>query len=161
MKKIICLLILTIMLISGCATGYHKVGFTGGYSEMKIQDDIFKVEFRGNAKTSMARAEDFALLRCAEVTLENGYRHFIIVDEKSTLTIGSYTTPATAHTHGSSYGGSYHATTTITGGETYIFNKPSTRNMIKCFKEKPEGIPTIVYDAEQIKTNIKNRYRVK
>jgi len=56
--------------------------------------------------------------------------------------------------------GSYHGTTNVIGGQTYIFHKPSSRNMIKCFKENPENFATIVYDAVQIKTNIKKQYGI-
>jgi len=157
-----------VMLVSGCATGYQREGFTGGYTDMKLQDDIFKVGFRGNGYCGSERAENFALLRCAEVALENGYNYFIIVDEKSLNQTSSYTTPVTAQTYGTAnvYGGqgyahgSYSGTTYYSGGQTYFFNKPSAVNTIKCFKEKPENMPTIVYDAKQIKGNIRKQYRL-
>jgi len=164
-------------MLSGCATGYQRQGWTGGYSEMKVQDDIFKVGFRGNGYCGSGRAEDFALLRCAEVALENGYKYFIILDEKSGITTSAYTTPVTAQTttqtYGSvqgtaysnmytgSYSGTTHGTTSYSGGDTYVFHKPSTRNTIKCFKEKPEGVAGIIYDAEQLKTNIRKQYGIK
>ncbi|MBI5574393.1 MAG: hypothetical protein HY919_07580 [Elusimicrobia bacterium] len=144
----------------GCATPYKKSGWKGGYTDFKVQDDIFKVGFKGNAKCSLERAEDFCLLRCAEVTIENGYKYFIILDERSGTQTGAYTTPATANTHGTSYGGTYQGTTNIYGGQTYIYHKPSTRNTIKCFREKPENIPTIIYDAIMVKKNIRNQYKL-
>lgn len=151
--------------VAGCATGYQKVGLTGGYSNMKIQDNIFKVQFRGNAYTSREKTEDFALLRCAEVALENGYRYFVVLEEKSSSKKGAYTTPVQANTYGTVnvYGnsGSYHQNTTVTGGQTHFFSKPSTQTTIQCFKEKPENIPVIVYDAEQVKTNTKEHYGIK
>ncbi len=167
MKKLICLLVLATM-VSGCATTYHRQTWTGGYSDTKIQDDIFRVEFAGNAYVSRGKVEDFALLRCAEVTLENGYKYFVILDAKSETQTGAYTTPATAHTYGTvygtdyggGYGGSYSGTTYVTGGQTYMFSKPSSSNMIKCFKERPENIPTLVFDAEQIKDNLKKQYKL-
>jgi len=165
MKKLIYLLVMVI-LISGCATGYQREGLTGGYADMKIQDDIFKVGFRGNGYCGSERAANFALLRCAEVALENGYNYFVIIDEKSLSQTSSYTTPVTAQTYGNAnvYGnsnyahGSYSGTTYYSGGQTYFFDKPSTVNTIKCFKEKPENIPTIVYDAKQIRDNLKKYY---
>ena len=160
MKKIIYLFVMLI-LISGCATGYHKIGYTGGFSETKIQDGIYKVRFSGNSKCEMGRAEDFVLLRSAEVTLENSYKYFVIVDEKSGTKSGVYTTPATAQTYGTSYGGVYQGTTTIAGGETFSYSKPRIEKTIKCFKENPENISTIVYDAEQVKNNIRTQYNLK
>jgi len=176
------ILLLIVLFLSGCATGYQKQGLTGGYTDMKIQDDIFKVGFKGNAKCSLERAEDFTLLRCAEVAIENGYAYFVVIDGKSGVRTSSYTTPLVAHTSGSSsgsvdvqidnirngqaagsgtYSGTYSENTYFTGGETYIFRKPSTTNTIKCFKQKPDGIPTTVYDAEKIRTNIRKYYGMK
>jgi hypothetical protein len=168
MKKLICLFVMA-MLVSGCATGYQRQSWTGGYTDMKLQDDIFKVSFKGNAYCHQERAEDFVLLRSAEVAIENGYKYFIIIDERSATRTSTYTTPVTAQTYGTAsvYGGpgyaqgSYSGTTYYSGGETYVIHKPSMTNTIKCFKEKPGNAPVIVYDAEQIKNNIKNQYNLK
>ncbi len=165
--KTVLVLLLCLGLV-GCATGYARRGFTGGYSDMKLQDDIFRVAFSGNAYIGRGRVEDYTLLRCAEVSLENGYKYFIIIDEKSETSAGSYTTPVTAQTSGTGFAsggpghayGSYSGTTTYSGGQTYTFSKPSARNTIKCFKEKPD-LPTIVYDAEQVIRNLKNAYNIK
>ncbi|MFA6217510.1 MAG: hypothetical protein WDL87_07685 [Candidatus Omnitrophota bacterium] len=164
MKRVAVLLIFMV-LISGCATGYHQQGFTGGYTDMKLQDDIYKVGFRGNGYCRRERADNLALLRCAEVTLNNGYQYFIIIDEKSLTQASAYTAPVTANTHGTvnTYGNQaiYSGTTLYSGGQTYIYHKPSTTNTIKCFKDKPENIPVIVYDADQIRNNIKAQYHIK
>ena len=99
MKKLLVgLLCLGLM---GCATGYQKRGFTGGYKETKIQDDIFKVDFAANAYSSRGRTQDFCLLRCAELALENDYQYFIIIDADSSTKTGVYTTPTTATSQGS------------------------------------------------------------
>lgn len=76
MKKLICLLIL-VMLVSGCATGYGGQGFKGGYTDVKIQDDIFKISFKGNAFLDSSRCQDYTMLRAAEVALENGYKYLL------------------------------------------------------------------------------------
>ena len=159
------LVILLCLGLVGCATGYNKKGLAGGYKDVKIQDDVFKVSFNGNAYTSKTKAEDFTLLRCADLALENNYKYFIIIDEKSDIVTSGYTTPARANTSGSvqMYGnqGSYSGTTTVSGGQTFTYRKPSTSNTIKCFKEKPEGIGGMVYDAEQVAKNIKESYKIK
>lgn len=161
MKNLIFLIGVT-LLLAGCATTYSKEGlFSGGYDEMKIQDNIFRVSFRGNAYTSSQRAEDFGLLRCAEVTIENGYNYFAIIKEEATVKTSTYTTPAQAETHGAVYGNTYSTKTYYSGGETYTYHKPRVGIMIECFKEKPENLQGIVYDAEQVKTNIKSKYEIK
>lgn len=176
MKIFTVLFLLLSLGLAGCATGYARHGFTGGYSDMKLQDDIYRVAFNGNAYCSGGRAEDFTLLRCAELTLEQGYKYFIIIDERSGIATNSYTTPVTAETRGSvtnttpiatgrnvtviGNSASYSAKTTYSGGQTYTFSKPSTCNTIKCFKEKPD-ISTMVYDAVQVERNLKNAYGIK
>ena len=127
MKKI--LTVLLCLSLAGCATGYHSKGLTGGYSNMKLQDNIFKVTFRGNAYSSMERTGDFALLRSAEITIENGYKYFVVLETNSFIKIFSYIMPATDMT-------------------------------IECFQDKPADVKGMIYDAWQIKTNIKKAYNI-
>jgi len=78
MKKL--LVVLLCLGLVGCATGYQKQSgwfSKGGYKETKIQDDVYKVDFSGNAYTSKSRTQDLCLLRCAELALENDYKYFM------------------------------------------------------------------------------------
>jgi hypothetical protein len=168
MKKML-IIVLSCMVLSGCATGYGRCGLTGGFTDMKIQDNIYKVVFEGNGYCSGERASDFALLRCAELTLENGYYYFVPLEQKSDTKTTGVTTPVTSQTTGriNTFGnsnyqyGSFNATTQSYGGQTMYFNKPETSLMIACFKEKPENVSAMIYDAEQISTNIKKTYNIK
>jgi hypothetical protein len=128
MKRI--LITLLCLGLAGCATGYHSRSFTGGYSNMRLQDNIFKITFNGNAYSSLERAGDFALLRSAEITIENGYKYFVVLGANSSVKIASYITPATNMT-------------------------------IECYQDKPADVKGMIYDAGQIKTNIKNAYGIK
>jgi len=83
MKRILATLLL--LGLVGCATGYQPKSFTGGYTDMKLQDNIYRVTFKGNGYSSMERAGDFALLRSAEVTIQNGYKYFIVLETNSYL----------------------------------------------------------------------------
>ncbi len=170
--------ILTISLIvavlGGCATAYQPQGITGGFSSTQLDSNVFQVTFTGNGYTARGRANDFALLRSAELALENGYKYFIIVDAQQYSDNSTYTTPTTAttnintNTSGSAYtygsNTSYYgnttgtATTTVTGGQTYIVSKPRASNMIVCFTEKPKGFS---YNAEFIAKNLKEKYEIK
>ena len=127
MKRI--LTVLLCLSLVGCATGYHGKGLTGGYSNMKLQDNIFKVTFNGNAYLSMEKAKDFALLRSAEITIENGYKYFVVLEANGSMKIASYITPAANMT-------------------------------IECFRDKPDHVKAMIYDAGQIKTNIKKAYNI-
>jgi len=163
MKKFLTLFLC--LFLVGCATGYHGKGFTGGYTDMKIQDNIFKVTFKGNGYSSMERAGDFALLRSAEVAINNGYKYFIVLETNSYVKTASFTTPVTAQTNGTLnvYGntGSYSGTTYYSGGETYHIHRPTTNMTIECFLDKPANVNGMIYDAEQIRTNIKSAYGIK
>ena len=143
MKRWICFLLLVI-LASGCATGYQKRNWLGGYYETKIQDDVFRIRFFGNAYCHLDKAEDYALLRCSEVVIENGFKYFIIVENKSESQAEVYSAPAVNSTS-PKIKTSYKSSATVT---------------IKCFKEKPGGASVIIYDAGQVKYNLKKQYHL-
>jgi len=71
----------------GCATAYQSRGFTGGFEETKLGDNIYKVGFAANGFTSPERADRFLLRRCAEITLEQGFRYFSYSLENGWATI--------------------------------------------------------------------------
>lgn len=152
-----------VLVISGCATTYQSNGFSGGYSETQLDENIFKVTFRGNGFTNRERTEDFTLLRSAELALQNGYKYFVIVNSETYLSTSSHTTPTTHNTTASVHAtGNYAygtATTTQYGGQTYNISKPSTSNTIICFKEKPGS--GISYNAEFIYNSIRQKYDIK
>jgi hypothetical protein len=163
MKKIIVVLYAASFLVS-CATPYKANGIMGGYSDIQLSENVFKVSFRGNGYTNPERAADFCLLRSAEVALANGYNYFVIVESGQSSKVGAYTTPTTTKTDANArisgntiYG---NATTTTYGGQTYIISKPSSMNTILCFKEKPD-IQGLVFSAEIISRSIKNKYNIK
>ena len=162
MRKYIAIIIIALF-IQGCATSYQKSGFSGGYSETQLDENVFKVSFRGNGYTRRERVADFTLLRSAELSLENGFNYFVVIDANSYTSNSTYTTPTTSHTTGSAYGtGNYaygSATTRTTGGQTYNISKPSSSNTIVCFKEKPTN--TFAYNANFIYKNIREKYGIK
>jgi len=81
MKKLIAVLTTSIALLAaGCATTYTSAddGIGGGYSEIRLAPDSYRVIIEGNGFTSRAEAEQFAMRRCAELTLEQGKRYFVL-----------------------------------------------------------------------------------
>lgn len=151
------------ILLAACATPYQKQSFTGGFSETQLAENAFQVTFKGNGYTSQERAADFTLLRSADLAIENGFQYFIIVDSEQYSKTGAYTTPVTSHTTANAYGtGNYAygtATTTTTGGQTYIFSKPRRSNTIICFHEKPD-VNGLVYEASFISRSIRTKYQL-
>jgi hypothetical protein len=64
-----------------------------GYSEQSIEGDRYRVTFSGNSATPRETVENYLLYRAAEVTLERGHQHFVVVKmdtERSTSYHGSY-----------------------------------------------------------------------
>jgi hypothetical protein len=161
---------LTLILVS-CATTYQPKGFTGGYSSAQLDVNVFQVSFTGNGYTNQEKANDFALLRSAEVVLENGYEYFSIVDGQRYSETKRFTTPSTsttqlnANTYGTvtgygntaNYSGTTYgtATTTTYGGQTYFVSRPTASNTVVGFKEKPDGI---AYNAPMVIKSLKGKY---
>ena len=165
MKQVFLLLIggFSLLLLGGCATSYQQKGFSGGYSETQLAPDVFRVNFAGNAYTSSERAQDFALLRAAELSLERGFRYFALLDESSSSKLSTFTTLGSAYTTGSAYGSGSYATysgyTTYTPGQTYLISKPRTGLLIRGFTNKPNDIYT--FDAEFLQQPSKRKYNLR
>jgi hypothetical protein len=86
--------------LAACATAvgtaYAPAGKSGyGYSETRIEEARYRVTFAGDGATPVTVVEDYALLRAADLALENGYDWFRVVgrsveeDEKGGVGIGA------------------------------------------------------------------------
>lgn len=157
MKKIF--LSLLVIYLSGCATSYQKMGFSGGFEETQLAPNVWKVHFAGNGYTRSSRAEDMTLLRSADITLQNGFSYFVLAGSNSSTDYSSYTAPSTSVTNVNMYGNSGTGTTNTYGGGTHIISKPSTTNTVVMYKTKPE-MPTIIYDASFICSSLGAKYEV-
>jgi hypothetical protein len=158
------LTLIVALTVAACATGYHSRGLTGGFAEIRLDDNVFQVSFNGNGYTSGDRAADFTLLRSAELARQNGFSHFIIVEREDRTGYGTYTTPttstttATSTTYGTIVQGS--AITTTYGGHTYLIQKPGRSNTIVCFKGKPDNVQALVYNAQYVYDAIASKYGI-
>jgi hypothetical protein len=150
------------MFFVGCSTPYQSSGLMGGFTDTQLAPDVFRVTFRGNAYTSGERAQDLALLRAADLTLQSGHAYFAIVNESNATTASSFTTPGQTTTTGNvtAAGNSayYSENTTTMPGQTYTFFRPSSGMLIRCFTTKPEGIFT--FDAAFLQHSIKQKYNI-
>jgi hypothetical protein len=67
--------------VSACATGpvYRPrgPGDTVGYTDQRLTENRFRVTFAGHSGTRREEVEDHLLRRSAEVTLQNGFTHFV------------------------------------------------------------------------------------
>lgn len=87
------LVVVPVLLISGCGTASMSGRPTGygasvpffdqtGYEEKQLSDGIYQVRATGNRATDRGRVNDIVLRRAAELTLENGYPYFLVVNSR-------------------------------------------------------------------------------
>lgn len=125
------LLLISCSVLTACATGYQAKGLSGGFSEVRRTDFIYQVRFEGNGYTTPQRAEDLALLRAAELTLEKGFRFFTLLDESTRVDRTTSTTATQSSTQGRIDAfGNYRARTSVTGGDSFDVNRPTARLLV-------------------------------
>lgn len=84
--------------LAGCetATTYHPAtgrGFSReGFSEQRIEANRYMVSFSGNSVTSRDTVERYLLYRAAELTVQNGYDYFQLVDRDTDRKTRTYVT---------------------------------------------------------------------
>lgn len=79
---------------------------SGGYSEIRLEPNRFRVNFAGNSLTSRETVEGYLLFRAAEMTMQNGYDWFTIVDRNTERDARTYVEPDPLYRpwYGSGYG---------------------------------------------------------
>lgn len=102
------------LLTAGCVTptpyqpyrGEQAGGVHGGYSDHQLGPETFRVRFHGNALASRDRVEGFMLYRAAEVTLQQGYDWFLILDRHTEHDRETYIEPDPNYVpyYGAAYG---------------------------------------------------------
>ena len=86
-----------IVLLSGCGTPY---GAIGGSSEVQLGPDSYRVSFSPYGYISWDLAYKLALLRCAELTIQNGYRFFGVLVIENYSSVSSFPLPGNGSAHG-------------------------------------------------------------
>jgi hypothetical protein len=134
-------IVFSLALLAACTTPYQPMSAFGGYHEIQLAPDIYRVMFFGNGYTNSELAVEYALRRCAELTAQNGYRYFGILAVNDFSAQSSFTIPGSAYTTGNlqvnQFGntafGTYTGHTFITPAQTVQFNFPRPVITIKMF----------------------------
>lgn len=86
MNKFIFSSVLTIFILGCTHSGPYKVANKAGYGyqETQLGDTQYRVGFKHRG-IELSSANNYALLRAAELTLENGYDWFEVVDHQSEI----------------------------------------------------------------------------
>lgn len=83
MARSVAVLLVT-LLLGACAAPqpslYAPLAGRDGYAEEELGKGLYRVKFQGNAVTSKERAENYALYRAAELTLQLGAFRFAVHD---------------------------------------------------------------------------------
>lgn len=135
MKKLF-FICFVLFITAACATPYKaaKKPTANGYFSVQLQEGLFNVSFKGNEETSMKVAKDYALLRSAEVCLENGYKSFSIVDSRDISITEDF----------------------FINGYGEAYTQPHIDLTIQCSRNS-----NLLYQAKQIRQNIRDLYNIK
>ena len=149
--------------LAGCATPYQSAGFRGGFNEVALAPNVYRVSFNGNGFTSSDRASDLAMLRSADLTIEKGFRYFAFVDSRNSVSRSYSVNPTYSSTdvQAQAFGNTISATanTTTYGGGVETIEKPRTTNVVAMFIERP-ALNGMVYDAQFICSSLGSKFKV-
>lgn len=132
------------LVLAACGTPYGSYGLLGGYTETQLADNVWQVTFEANGYTRQSTTVRYAMLRCAELTLEQGYNYFVIVN-KEAYSQGAGVISSGSFNASSSTLGNSTLTTGNMSGLSAMISYPTADQTIMMFKEKPEGV--LSYDA--------------
>lgn len=135
-------------LVVGCATAYQPHGLSGGFEESQVNENSFRVSFRGNGYTSTNRAEELTLLRSAELCLERGFPAFLLLRERTDIKNESLWMSNSSYRRGNVF----------STGTNLNFSMPSTSNLVSCIAEKPSNV--FSYDAVVLYESLTTKYQV-
>lgn len=158
------LVALLLLLLASCATPtpYQPVGSGRyGFEDQRIEAGKFRVVFRGNSSTPRATVENFVLYRAAQLTLEEGGDHFVVLTD-SVDSVSSFRSTGSAvgagvpfgrqgFFYGPGYGGSF-VTTTATVREA----KSYTVGVLIAIGQGPKPQRPEAFDARSVAESLAN-----
>jgi len=130
-------LVVSILMISGCATKYdtEKSFWSGdtGFSQTQLGSDLWQIDFKGNSYTDRATTKKYTLKKAAQIALKEGYPFFKVMEGETNKDI-------TGSDMFGGYGGLLGVASSSNASNTV------TTLTIKLLKTK-EGVSGVVYDA--------------
>ncbi len=72
-----------VLLVYNCSTPYQPKGALGGYSSNQLKENNYIVSFKGNQHTTAEMVFDYLLRKCAEITIEENGKYFIVYEDSS------------------------------------------------------------------------------
>ena len=151
------LVLVVALMLGGCAlasvTQYQPVGADGGYTDLQLAPDMFRVAFQGNTYTTQERVADMALLRAADLTLVHGAPYFVVINQLRE----SRSFPSLPYVGGpyTSYGYVY-AGSAASG---IVVQDYRAELAIKLLREEP-GPSVSAYSASLLREELRRRYEL-
>jgi S1-C subfamily serine protease len=102
-----------VVVIAGCATKYQPMGFTGGYTDQSLGDNVYLIQVNVNAYTSAATAYRYFHRRAQELCQSKGFSGYRVLDE----------------------GGATRRTLVATGQNVTYHEKPQHFGRVECLAE--------------------------
>ena len=129
---------LLLVAVCGCTTPYRPASrFTRvGYSDVQLDEHVYRVSFVGNDQTPAAQTRDYAMLRAAEITLSAGYQYFAVLKDVSDENLCA----------------------AATEDSVYTVRQPITHLTVQCFKQKPEE--GLSFNAEVLYDSVRAQYGI-
>ncbi len=137
------LFVIAALILTGCTT------YADTTKAVQLGQNVHRVSMKGNAFNKQSDAQDFALLKAAEVTIDNNHKYFTIESSTDTTRHSTYTAPSTynstttttanASVFGNQVTGNAFSNTsgTYNQGQTHNFVKPGLDVLIKTYPNKP------------------------
>ena len=135
------IIFLLIALLGACAKPLQPDNYETRISSTRLGTDSFIVSYSGQVTDE--QVVDLALLRSAELSLQNGFSYFIIVetDQSAAIYATAESTSATEFT--------------LHNGLQLQHTAPGATNTIVCFKHKPAGF---AYVSLLVKSSLRAKY---
>ncbi|MFT3866858.1 MAG: hypothetical protein QM715_00035 [Nibricoccus sp.] len=162
------------LLFSACTsnTPYQRIGNRkeGGYSFVRHSKDTYSVTYQGAEYSKPEQIYDYALLRSAELTVESGYKYFVVNSDNDRSRNSTRYTPGSpgfrTMEHGITSTGrtyTYSSYTPGFSGSVSTVRVPIYTLMIKMYPAK-EGIQApenYIYEAAPLIIQLKAKHQLK
>ena len=132
-----------LLVLAGCVTPLQPDNYENKFNVTQLAADQFLVDYSNWDIVADDSVVDFALLRSAEVTLQNGYHYFVMVDGESAADPASAEPPLPDVEY------------VMHDGMRYRLAAPGADNRIICFRENPA---VSGYVALFVKASLRARY---
>lgn len=145
-------LVLLLLLLGACTKSLQPDNYPEQISSTQLDTNTFLVSYSGSTSSADEKTTDLALLRSAEVALDNGFNYFVIVnDSESDASALKVSDQDEIDLENTSYEPTFYR------GKRYVHSDPDADNTIVCFKEKPEGF---AYVALFVKATLRSKYQL-